>query len=78
MGIKVLLFAGVRDAAGGDSIELQTAVATVAELRTALRVEFPELATQVFKVAVDHCYAADGQALATGCEIALIPPVSGG
>jgi molybdopterin converting factor subunit 1 len=72
------LFAGLRDAAGGDSIELQTSVATVAELRIALKIEFPQLATQVFKVAVDHCYAADGEALTSGCEIALVPPVSGG
>ena len=51
---------------------------TVAELDARLRAEWPALAPHTFRVAVNQRYARDGDVVASGDEIALIPPVSGG
>ena len=78
MSIKGLLFAGLRDVVGQDSVEIETAVTTVAELCVALETEFPQLAGQVYKLAIDQAYASSKSTLEGATEIALIPPVSGG
>ena len=76
MQIRVLLFGPLADRAGSSVVQLElpegaTAGDTVRELQG-----LSEGATWAF--AVNAEYAAPGQVLKDGDEVALIPPVSGG
>jgi molybdopterin synthase catalytic subunit len=76
MLVSVLLFAGLRERAGEDQIELELpdtarvgdALAALADLTGGLRVV----------MAVNREYADASTPLSAGDELALIPPVSGG
>lgn len=76
MRVSVLLFAGLRERAGEDQIELELpdrasvgdALAALAELTGGVRVV----------MAVNREYADASTPLSAGDELALIPPVSGG
>ena len=74
MIVTVRLFAGLRERAGWSRKELD-GVGRVEEVWPALRLgdEPPGLL-----IAVNRSYAAPGQELADGDEVAFIPPVSGG
>lgn len=81
MNVRVLLFAAARELAGTAQIELELAEpATIGQLRRRLAEEFPRLAGLLPQVmfAVDAAYARDEDPLRPNCEIACIPPVSGG
>ncbi len=81
MNVRVLLFAAARELAGTGQIVLQLPEqASVAELRRRLGEEVPRLANLLPQVmfAVDAAYARDEDPLRPNCEIACIPPVSGG
>jgi MoaE-MoaD fusion protein len=82
MIVRVKLFAVARQRAGKDvmEVELPTAGATVADLRSAIVERCPALADVLphVKVAVNNDYAADETAIDANAEVALIPPVSGG
>ncbi len=76
MLVRVALFAGLRERAGTDGLELELpAGARVADALDRLRELTGELPVVM---AVNHEYADPGTALAGGDELALIPPVSGG
>jgi molybdopterin synthase catalytic subunit len=76
MLIRVRLFAGLRERAGRDELELELpAGARVADALAQLQ----ELSGETPVVmAVNREYAGPGHPLAPGDELALIPPVSGG
>jgi len=79
--VTVQLFAGAREAAGADRLELALPEpATVATLRSELAARAPALARfgRGLWIAVDNEYAADDAPLAPHSEIACFPPVSGG
>lgn len=81
MEIRVLAFAGVREILGG--IELRVDLpdgATLADLRAALDAAHPELEPywERLAVAVDGRLGNSEMKLSPGCEVALLPPVSGG
>ncbi|MBL9122852.1 MAG: MoaD/ThiS family protein [Planctomycetaceae bacterium] len=81
MRIRVQMFAIARQHAGADSVELEVpAGATVGELRESLFRRLPELGALGTRVlfAVDGEYAGDASPLRSDCEVACIPPVSGG
>ena len=81
MRVKVLLFAGLREAAGEAELELELPEgATVEELLTALEKERPRLSRllPLVKVAVNRRVARKGTEIHPGDEVALIPPVGGG
>ena len=82
MLVNVRLFAGLREAAGTDSIEVELAEGqTVAGLLAALRDRSPLgelLARLPVRVAVNSTYADGDSVLQASDEIALIPPISGG
>lgn len=81
MTVRVLLFAAARESARSEAVEVELpAPATVDQLRTALAEQYPALVAVVARsaVAVDGRYAPPSQAIASGAEVALIPPVSGG
>lgn len=81
MIIKVALFASAREVLGRSEIELELSpAATVAELKRELIKRFPDSEPLVLRsaVSVDHEFATEATKLNPDCEIALIPPVSGG
>ena len=80
--LQVLLFAGVREAAGTESVEFAIELPTTAsEILDEIALQFPEAAAlvRVSRLAVDGSYVS-GDAAIESCdtELALIPPVSGG
>ncbi|KAA2244499.1 molybdopterin converting factor subunit 1 [Chitinophaga agrisoli] len=77
--MKVLLFGIAKDIAGAPSITLDAAPEKVAVLREQLYQRYPRLRElRSCMIAVNKVYAADGDTLQPGDEIAVIPPVSGG
>ncbi len=76
MKVRLILFAGLRQAAGfkEDSVTLPDS-ATVGDL---LDRRVPQLRRRTFYVAVNEEYAQRDTVLHDGDEIALLPPVSGG
>jgi molybdopterin converting factor subunit 1 len=82
MEVEVRLFALLRERAGSDSVRVELPEgATVREAIDALARE-RDLADLIeampVVMAVNREYAAEGDALSAGDELALIPPVSGG
>lgn len=81
MKVRVLLFARLRELAGGDELELEmTEGATLGELWSRLQERFPSLRAFVHPplMAVNQEYASPDCALAGEDEVAFFPPVSGG
>ena len=79
--VTVLLFATLRDGAGKKEIELDLPDgATVADLKTLLVKQFPDLEPAMAStlVSVNREFAFDENVIPEGAEIALFPPVSGG
>ena len=79
--LKILLFAGLKDALGVRAVELEIPErSTVADLKNILIERYPRVTPwkESLKVAVNHEYAADGDPVPDSAEVALIPPVSGG
>lgn len=77
--ITVRFFAAAREAVGVES-ESMAFAGTVAELRKALADRWPSLSGLLPRcaMAVNRTYASDDSSIATGDEVALLPPVSGG
>lgn len=80
MRVRVRLFAGLRERAGSGELELELpSGCDVAGFKRALEARLPALESLAHvRVAVDRNYARDDTPLVEGCEVALIPPVSGG
>lgn len=81
MRVRVLLFAGAREAAGTGSVELSVPEgATVSAAREALGERFPPLKPRLerCRFAVDREFADLAARLHEGAELAVVPPVSGG
>ena len=80
--IKLLYFAALRDLAGcaEETCTLPAEVRDVAALRRWMDAHHKALAGRLLSVrfAVDETFAEDGDALAEGAVVALIPPVAGG
>lgn len=81
MRVRVLYFAVARELAGRREEELELAEgATIAEARRAIEHAHPWLlATDArLRVAKNEAFAGDGERLAEGDVLALLPPVAGG
>ena len=80
--IKVLLFATLRERAGGvKHIEINVIDgATVGMLKEQITREYPGLEASMKSVlaTINREYAADESVLPEGAEVAMFPPVSGG
>lgn len=79
--VKVLAFAGARDAVGADAVDWPLDEPCRADdLLDRLRARFPALAAhgRSVRLAINGSYAAPGDAVREGDEVALIPPVAGG
>src|SRR5262249_6487788 len=81
MQVRVRLYALAKERVGRAEVVLDLPLgSTVADLRAALRVTWPELGAVWSRalIAVDQEYAGDDVALAPGSQLAVVPPVSGG
>ena len=83
MVLQVRLFAILRQRAGSERLEIELAEgATVADALRAIGAASPPLAEALeampVVMAVNRAYVDEGTRLASGDELALIPPVSGG
>ena len=76
MEVSVRLFAGLRELAGSDSLQLH--LADGASVADALVELSGQIDARGCLLAVNREYADDDHILAAGDELALIPPVSGG
>jgi molybdopterin synthase sulfur carrier subunit len=82
MTVRVLYFAGLRDAVGvsEESLDLPDGVATVGAVADHLAARhraYAERRAHV-RIARNEAFAADDERVADGDVIALIPPVAGG
>ena len=85
MNIRVLYFAGLREALGtaGETVEAPASVATAGDLRAWLRERGGAWAEQLaegraVRVSVDQAMADGATPLRSGAEVAFFPPVTGG
>lgn len=81
MQINVLLFAAAKEAAQRDSVSVDLDdQATAADLLAALAVQLPQVQPLLCscRVAIDCTYVGSDAVITPDCEVALIPPVSGG
>ena len=81
MIVRVKLFAAAKQRVAADEIEVDVGEpATVAELRAAIRQQFPQLTPIVSAAlfAINREYGGDATRIPLDAEVACIPPVSGG
>ena len=81
MQVTVRLFAVLRDRAGASEVGIELPdAASAADVTSAVARRFPQLRELLQKtaIAVNQAYATPHTPIASGDEIALIPPVSGG
>ncbi|MCD2138904.1 MoaD/ThiS family protein [Salinicoccus halitifaciens] len=77
--MRVMLFAGLKEKAGNQVIELETdGSMKVSDLKERIYADYPSLEGEVFQVASNEAFVKDDHTLTSGDTIALIPPVSGG
>ncbi len=81
-GVRVLLFGPLRDVAGWRERTIDPAPATLSALRRLLADLDQALGAALdgpgVKAAVDKAIAPGDPALRPGCEVAFLPPMSGG
>jgi sulfur-carrier protein len=75
---KVLFFAHLRDTAGSESVEIQAAGKTVADLKQFISEQFGFQKLDTVMTAINEEFASDEEIIQEGDVIAFIPPVSGG
>ncbi|NYZ64006.1 MoaD/ThiS family protein [Luteimonas deserti] len=77
--VHLLYFASLRDAAGVDAERVRTAAPDLAALYAEQQARHGfALPLARLRVAVDGAFARWDEPVRSGCEIAFIPPVSGG
>lgn len=83
MRITVKYFASIREAIGQGSESVDTAAATLADLRNELIARGPAYADglargKAVRMALNQVMSDEAAALADGAEVAFFPPVTGG
>ena len=79
MKVKVLYFASLRDVAGTTEEVVETPAADAAGLYAALQARHGfAMPRERLRVAIDGAFAQWTDPLREACEVAFIPPVSGG
>ena len=75
---KVLFFAHLRDEAGEESVNLDVAGKTVAELKEIIAEKYRIQKLDTAMTAINEEFAPHDEVIKDGDVIAFIPPVSGG
>ena len=75
---KVMFFAHLRDLVGEESIKLDVAGITVAELKEIIVEKYAVSKFDTVMTAINEEFATNDEIIQDGDEIAFIPPVSGG
>lgn len=75
---KVLFFAHLRDMVGAESVEVDAAGKTVAQLKEEMTETYKLLKMETVMTAINEEFAPDEEIIKAGDVIAFIPPVSGG
>ncbi|UOQ43449.1 molybdopterin converting factor subunit 1 [Halobacillus salinarum] len=75
---RILLFAGLRETAGVEEVNLEAAGKTIAELRQHMLVRFELPAFKEAMVAINEEFMTEDTIIKEQDVIAFIPPVSGG
>ena len=83
MKVQVKYFASIREAIGVPSEQVETAAATLGELRTELFARSAAHAQSLargraLRMALNQVMAEESMALTDGAEVAFFPPVTGG
>ncbi len=81
MKVNVVVFARARELIGSDQLQLDLPPqSTIHQFKQQLLQQFPALNELLphCAFAINREYATDDQVLEDGCEVGLIPPVSGG
>lgn len=78
--LRVAVFAGLAEAVGSRTLEVPWSGGTVAQLRAAAACRAPAATALLARsaVVVEGRHAADGDPVAAGADVAILPPVSGG
>ncbi|KIY22033.1 molybdopterin converting factor subunit 1 [Mesobacillus subterraneus] len=75
---KLLFFAHLRDEAGHESVEIDAAGKTVAELKRMVAEKYGVQKLDSSMTAINEEFASNEEVIKEGDTIAFIPPVSGG
>ncbi len=79
MKITILPFGALTDSVSPDAFSLENAqIATVSQLHAHLSAQYPAIASQKFRYAVNQELVDEQHPLQDGDEVALLPPFSGG
>jgi len=83
MKVQIKYFASIREAIGRSGEELETAAATLAQLRAELAARGGAYAEalapgRALRMALNQVMADEATALVEGAEVAFFPPVTGG
>ena len=76
--IKILLFAGLQDEIGSDSLLLDSTECTVQEVKSYVRTIYPYVDLQQVFTAVNEEFSNEDDVVKSGDTVAFLPPVSGG
>ena len=75
--MKILLFGVLTEAAGSDSIEIESC-GSVSELKSKIENDFPELSNFSYRISVNSELVREDCIISADDEIAILPPFSGG
>ncbi|SEN45688.1 molybdopterin synthase subunit MoaD [Mesobacillus persicus] len=75
---KILFFAHLRDEVGEESVQLEVAGKTVAEVKAIVAEQYKVAKLDTAMTAINEEFAPNEEVIQDGDVIALIPPVSGG
>lgn len=75
---KILFFAHLRDEAGHESVEIEAAGKTVAELKEIIAGKYGVEKLDSSMTAINEEFSSNDEVIKEGDTIAFIPPVSGG
>lgn len=76
--IKILLFAGLQEEIGSDSLLMDSTEATVQEVKIYVQSVYPFVDLQQVITAVNEEFSNEDDIVMSGDTIAFLPPVSGG
>lgn len=78
MLIKILLFAGLQEEIGTDSLNMDCKECTVLEVKNYVLSNFPLVDLQQVITAVNEEFSNEDDKVISGDVVAFLPPVSGG